>query len=236
MLPRWVAILLLVPASILATMLGLRSTAMLCVLVATCANLMAFFHLDLPWKGEAFHLPRLYMIGLWAAIVIGTLFLAAYAWRVAAEARRMAAALSATRLALDHEQRIAELGALAAAAAHGLVTPLGTIAMVAKEFERDLEPESPLVDDVALLISQSARCREILAWLSKSGATDHNLPVQNLPIKDYIDMIAGPYRSERIDAVVDAAPEDTMPTSPEPTVLIRFEINHGLGKLIENAA
>ena len=47
-------------------------------------------------------------------------------------------ALAATQLALAREHRLASLGALATAAAHELGTPLGTIAVVARELERAL--------------------------------------------------------------------------------------------------
>ena len=74
------AILFLVPASISATILGLRSTAALAALVITCVTIVAFLHLPLPWLDEAPVLPRLYLLALWIALVLGTLFITAYAW------------------------------------------------------------------------------------------------------------------------------------------------------------
>ena len=59
---------------------------------------------------------------------------------------------------LAREQRLSALGALAAAAAHELGSPLSTIAVAAKELARDLPPDSPYADDVRLLVSQSQRC------------------------------------------------------------------------------
>ena len=55
----------------------------------------------------------------------------------------MSAGLAATQLALAREHRLASLGALATAAAHELGTPLGTIAVVARELERALPANSP---------------------------------------------------------------------------------------------
>ena len=54
----------------------------------------------------------------------------------------MSAGLAATQLALAREHRLASLGALATAAAHELGTPLGTIAVVARELERALPANS----------------------------------------------------------------------------------------------
>ena len=64
-------------------------------------------------------------------------FTGIYAFRVAEEARLLANALAATELVLQREQHLSALDGLAAAAAHELGTPLATIALVAKEMERD---------------------------------------------------------------------------------------------------
>lgn len=187
------SILLLVPVTVSATMLRLSSTAALCALVILCTSIIAFVHWPLPWAGEPVLLPVLYVVGLWVALVVGTLFLAVYAWRVAAEARRIEDALSATHLALDQERRAAELGALAAAAAHELGTPLGTMTVVARELERGLEPGSPMAEDIALLVSQSARCREILARLSR-GDRVLEAPFESLPLSVLLELIAARHR------------------------------------------
>lgn len=88
------AILFLVPAAISATILSLRSTVAITALVIICVTLVAFLHRPLPWLGEALSLPPLYLLAVWAALMLGTLFITAYAWRVANEARRMANALA----------------------------------------------------------------------------------------------------------------------------------------------
>ncbi len=75
---------------------------------------------------------------MWTALVLATVFIAGYTWSVAEEARRMRDAVAATQLALAREQRVSAVGALAAAAAHELGSPLATIAVVAKELVRDL--------------------------------------------------------------------------------------------------
>ena len=82
------------------------------------------------------------------------------------EARRLRDAVAATQLALAREQRVSAVGALAAAAAHELGSPLATIAVVAKELVRDLPADRPHAEDAALLLSQTERCRQILAELA----------------------------------------------------------------------
>ena len=107
-------------------------------------------------------------VGIWTALVLATVFIAGYTWSVAQEARRLRDAMAATQLALAREQRVSAVGALAAAAAHELGSPLATIAVVAKELARDLPADSPHAEDAGLLLSQTERCRAILAELAAS--------------------------------------------------------------------
>ncbi|MFP4003824.1 MAG: sensor histidine kinase, partial [Alphaproteobacteria bacterium] len=133
------ALFFLAPVTISASTLGLRSTLILGGLSFACLTILSFVHRPLPWvAGEALTLPTIYVAGVWVALTIGLLFTALYAWRISRETERMRAAMDATSQVLAREQRLAALGALAAAAAHELGTPLATIALVARELERDM--------------------------------------------------------------------------------------------------
>jgi len=201
--------------------------------VLVSISVVARYHWPLPWADAPFALPPLYLLAIWFAMALGTVIIAAYTWRIAAEARRMADALAATRTALAQEHRMAALGALAAAAAHELGTPLATIAVVAREMERDLPAGSPLADDVALLASQTGRCREILGRLSRLGDEDGEQPFGRLPLSALAEAAADPHRRADLAIEVEAQSADQ---GDQPMVYRRAEILHGLGNLIENAA
>ena len=129
----------LAPVVIAASTLDLGNTLILAGLAFLSVSVIAVAHAPLPWAaGEPLGLPPLYQGGIWASLVIGIVFTSIYAWRIASEGARMQAGLTATQLALAREHRLASLGALATAAAHELGTPLGTIAVVARELERAL--------------------------------------------------------------------------------------------------
>jgi two-component system sensor histidine kinase RegB len=223
------AILYLAPVVISATNLSLTSTLRLALLAFLSISVIAFLHWPLPWDPQnPLLLPPLYIAGVWIALTLGIGFCLIYAWRTAEEARLMQAALAATQSALEREQRLSDLGALAAAAAHELGTPLGTITVVVRELEREIPQTSPWAEDIRLLRSQAERCREILSRLSQQG-TDENTIAQRLPLAALIDEIAEPHRGFGIDVNVHAAGAGAL------TVLRTPEVVHGIGNLIENA-
>ena len=231
------SVLLLAPVAVSATILSVRSTIALCLLSIVSISLLAVAHYPLPWAEGGFSVPRIYVLGIWSALAIGIMFFAIYTWRVAEEARRMSNALAASQLALAREQQLAALGGLAAAAAHELGSPLGTIAVVSGEIARELPADSPIADDIRLLISETARCRDILAELSdRSGADDDASPFARLPVHALVDAAAERHRDDRVAIKHDAGPGDSAGDGvSEPIALRRPEIVHGLGNLIQNA-
>jgi two-component system, sensor histidine kinase RegB len=233
------AFLLIAPVTVSASTLPIRITAALGALAIIAATLLTNFHHPLPW----FHhsnllLPFPYVMGVWAAVVSGILFIGFYSWRTAEEARRMAEALAAAEMVLAREQKLSALDGLAAAAAHGLGTPLATIAVVTKELMRDAKPSDPHYDDVVLLRAQAERCREILAELA-GGGEQHDLIVSRLPLSHLIEEVVAPHRLVAVPIKVKtAAAEGITPPSAaaqEPVAERNPGVLYGLGNLVENA-
>jgi two-component system sensor histidine kinase RegB len=228
------ALMFVAPVVIAATTLNLGNVLILAGIAFASASLIALQHLPLPWPThEAMLLPDLYQAGIWIALVIGIGFTSIYAWRIASESARMSAGLAATQLALSREHRLASIGALATAAAHELGTPLGTIAVVARELERALPEMSAEVEDVRLLRDQAERCRAIIARLANPeeamlGAT------ARLPLGAFLDDISAPHRGEDLEIRVTVSPPRI--DEPVPQVWRAPELLHGLGNIIENAA
>jgi two-component system sensor histidine kinase RegB len=233
------AVLMLAPVTVAATILSRRSVFWLSVLTIAAISLLAVLHLPLPWRDAPLPPPPLYILGVWTALVLSTIFIAGYTWNVAEEARRMRDAYTATQLALAREQRVSAVGGIAAAAAHQLGSPLATIAVVAKELVRDLPPDSPYAEDALLLLSQSERCRTILADLARQRDAESGSPfTTRLPFSALVEAAGEPYGVEGKaityttaagrDAEGQAVEEPLVPRSPE--------IMHGLGNLVQNAA
>jgi two-component system sensor histidine kinase RegB len=232
------ALMFVAPVVIAAATLNLGNVLILAFIAFASVSVIAVKHRPLPWpEGDTLLLPQLYQAGIWTALVIGIGFTSVYAWRIASESARMSAGLAATQLALSREHRLAALGALATAAAHELGTPLGTIAVVARELERALvaggAENSPEVEDVRLLREQAERCRTIIARLANPeeallGAT------ARLPLGALLDDICDPHRGEDLDIRVTITAPPGEPAVPQ--VWRAPELLHGLGNIIENAA
>lgn len=227
------AMIIIVPVTISATILPLRSTMALGAMAIGAVTLLAFLYRPLPWPDAlGLTLPRLYVGGVWVALVTTVLFVGGYAWRVAAEARSMANALTATKMALAREQRLSAVGGVAAAAAHELGSPLSTIAVVTKELLREVPPDSPLRDDIELLQSEAARCREILAGLTDAPERKSESPLDLTPVTVLLTELAE--AAETLATEVDVIPSPDC-EGAEPTLPRTPELVHGLSNFIHNA-
>lgn len=229
------AVLALAPVIISATALNMRSTLLLGLFAMMEFSLLARFYVPLTFAdGSQVAPPPLIVMGTWAALLIGIVFLAGYARRVTAEIFSMSQALSATQDALSREQRLTAIGGLAAAAAHELGTPLATIKLVSKELLHELKDRPDLLEDLELIASQSERCRDILRELSRGGKDDSH--VKTAPISALIAEAAEPHldRGKRIIVRLAGRPEEEA-GEDQPHVLRRPEVIHGLRNMVQNA-
>jgi two-component system, sensor histidine kinase RegB len=159
-------------------------------------------------------------------------FSALYARRIAVEARTMSSALAATEAVLAREQRLTALDGLAAAAAHELGTPLATIALVAKELKREMPRNSPHEEDIDLLLSQSARCREILSRLSSREHASDEI-YERMKATAMLEELVAPLRGSDVEIVIDA--QASQEGIPEPVFRRNPAIMYGIGNVLENA-
>ncbi|MGH6804923.1 MAG: ActS/PrrB/RegB family redox-sensitive histidine kinase [Methyloceanibacter sp.] len=233
------AFLLIAPVTVSASTLPLRITVALGALAIAAATVLTSVHHPLPWFHETkLLLPFPYVMGVWAAVVSGILFLGFYSWRTAEEGRRMAKALAAAEMVLARLQKLSALDGLAAAAAHGLGTPLATIAVVTKELMRDAKPTDPHFEDLVLLRAQAERCRDILAELA-GGGEQHDLMVSRLPLSHLIEEVVAPHRLVAVPIEVTTGPAQDGASSgaslQEPVTERNPGVLYGLGNLVENA-
>ena len=226
------ALLIVAPVILGSASLPSRFAAGLALLAIAATLTLAVWSMPLPWSdGDPPSLPVIYRAGLAVALVAGIVFAAAYAHQAATEAAQMELALNVTETVLAREQRMSALGALAAAAAHELGTPLATIAVVAKEMARET-PEGPVHDDAMLLMAQAQRCRDILRRLAETPETGDQVH-ERMSLLQFVSEVVRPYVGEeavRVEAVVTGAPGVETPN------IWRWpEVVHAMTSIVENA-
>jgi len=224
------ALLLIAPVGLAATSLFFGSVLALNILAAVCALLLAFFHYPLPWYADQpLCLPDLFVLSLFISIIIAMIFISFDSYRLAEEARRFSSALGVTELMLQKERYISALDGLAAAAVHELGTPLSTIHLIATDFHKELAKDERYKEDVDLLLSQSERCRSILAGLGSMAREEASK--EHVPFSLLLEEIIQPVRGFGVAIELRKG----MCEGEEPLVSHGPAVNYSLSNLVENA-
>jgi two-component system sensor histidine kinase RegB len=194
------SLLYLVQIALSAMVLHKVWTWSLGVLATACFGLLFFVHV--PVAGFEGHRsgPGLspHLVGMWIAFAIAATLITFFTGKIADTLRRREREVLALQARVAKNERLASLVTLAAGAAHELGTPLGTIAIVARELERyalQAGDNQPVLEDARLVRSEVERCRVILERMSAQGAE----PLGETPVA-----IGG---RELLNQVLDRLPE-----------------------------
>ena len=113
------------------------------------------------------------MIGMWVALGVASAFVVHFLRRITGALAERDAELTEARGLAARQERLASLATMAAGAAHELSTPLGTVALAAKELEHALTriEHTELAADARLIREQVGRCRAILEQMVQGAGT-----------------------------------------------------------------
>lgn len=150
--------------------LGLLAAASYGLLFVSHVPVHALGHMD---HGDGI---SVHLVGMWVAFALAAGLIAYFVGRVSEALRRREGELAALHDLHARETRLAALATLAAGVAHELGSPLGTIAVAAKELQRSVAGLGPaaasVVQDATLIRAEVDRCRKILDQLADpSGDT-----------------------------------------------------------------
>jgi two-component system, sensor histidine kinase RegB len=226
-------LMLIAPVTLAAATLTPRPVTVLAGIAIALSILLAFAYWPLPSApGADLDLPLSFRLGAAVANIAGVIVIAGSVRQASEESTRMALALDVTQTVLAREQRLSALGALAAAAAHELGTPLATISIVAKEMAR--EAKDPQVkEDADLLIAQSERCREILRRLTDAPAAASDEVHERMSLLQLVHEVIEPHadvKGVRVEAVVSGASG-----AKAPDIWRMPEVLHAMTSFVENA-
>ena len=146
---------------------------------------------------------RLHLEGMYVAFGIAAAFIVYFVTRVTRDLARREAELARARTRAQRSERLASLATMAAGAAHELSTPLSTIAVVAKELQRELEstsvPGTPgAAADAELIRREVERCRAILEQMAVDAGQSWGEGFAQRSVRELVDSsLAGLPEPER---------------------------------------
>jgi two-component system, sensor histidine kinase RegB len=168
------SVLYLVEVTLAAVMLTPRRTWALLVLALACFGTL-FATPRFAWFAahglSHEQMMDLHIRGMWVAFGVASAFIVVFVQRVTRALAARDAELVRARMKAARQEKLASLATLAAGAAHELSTPLSTIAVVARELERQLGDRPEAAADARLIRDEVERCRETLSRMaSDAGA------------------------------------------------------------------
>jgi len=186
--------LYLVNIALAAVALRAHWTWMLVILaVASFGLLSVLDYRELPLGDLApDELLALHQQGTLVAFGVAAGFIVHFLWRVTGALAARERELGQAREEAAQKERLASLATMAAGAAHELATPLGTIALAARELERQMTRDGgggQAADDVRLIREQVARCRLILDQMAVGVGKSAEQTVESITLGALFDEV-----------------------------------------------
>jgi two-component system sensor histidine kinase RegB len=227
--------LYLVQITLSAVVLHKIWTRVLGVLSTACFGLLFFFYIP----SAAFQMHHVeqglspHLVGMWIAFIVAVTLITFFTGKIADSLRTREQEILDLRDQVAKNERLASLVTLAAGAAHELGTPLGTIAVVARELERyaaSFRNNDAILADAKLIRSEVDRCCRILEQMSVHSAEPLGEAPTNVRLHDLLTQVIAQF-PEASRKLLRIAVADEMLSA----VLPRKATAQSLAALIQNA-
>lgn len=226
----------LLPLAVAAVALPARYAWLMAGLATGCYSALVFFHVPLS------HLHARYqegigldthLAGMWLGFVVSAILVAGFISRIGQNLRENDRLIADAREQALESERMLALGALAAATAHELGTPLSTMAVLAGEMREEYADRPDLILDLALLRKQIDRCKEILSSLAASAGQIRGEGARGIALDAFLEQTVRHWRDTRPALQFDCTLQGT---SPAPRIAADRTLGQALVNLLDNAA
>jgi two-component system sensor histidine kinase RegB len=181
--------------------LGVISTVSFGLLFVISRDIPAFH--DHSQSGEF----SIHLLGMWIAFAAAALLISFFVGKLSSESRQKELELRQMQTRLARNDRLASLVTLSAGAAHEIATPLATIAVTAKEMEREASASlgsARFREDAQLIRAQVERCRVILERMGAQGADPFGEAPRRIDLQELLNDVRQRFVSDqqRIQIIV----------------------------------
>jgi len=225
--------LLVIPMALAAAALSMRYVAAVAVLASVC------FALLVPWRQPLppLHVARIAEADLRvAAIVVNFVVIAGvlafFSARLANALRAREAEVRRQRESTLRNEGILAIATQAAGTAHELNTPLSTIRTLLGELQRERGDDAGLSGDLALLVGQADRCRDILRKLVAVGNRGLSDLPEQLTLAAFVEACSDQFRLLRPEIALGIA---FTGSAGEQVIAAAPDLGHALVNLLSNA-
>lgn len=224
--------ILLLP--VVAGLLSLSHTQSICIALAAIVSyswLMTHFvalHVHDPDNASNLHLS-----GMWITFVVSTISIVWLVLRLCHALQERASELSQAREQALRDERIVAIGTLAAGAAHGLGTPLSTMAVIIEDL-RDFPNIGPKIEqELDLLESQVTKCKQIIGSLTDSAEVSRSAGAQSVVVGEWLIEVLARWRAMR--ALPDSTVELNISEAQYATIVCEATLEQALVNILDNA-
>jgi len=169
---------------------------------------------------------------MWLGFLLSAGLIAWFAVRMSDTRRSRDRLLAQMREDELRNERIVALGTLAAGAAHELGTPLSTMAVLAKDMERDAGAP-PMRANLRVLREQVDRCKSILSSLSASAGASRAEGGRRVPLENYLADVVNHWQTMRPGVSVRRQFEGPRPS---PEIIAEQTLSQAIVNILNNAA
>lgn len=238
----------LLPLTIAAVALQKLNAWLLAALAVVCYSMLVFFNVPLSHLHVHYQEGRdldIHLVGMWIGFVLSAGIIAIFVTRIGQNLRDYDHMIADARENALESERMLALATLAAGAAHELGTPLGTMAVLAREIQIDIadgniQDIEDTLDKLRTLITQIGRCKEILSLLTNASGRDRVEAAEGLQLSKFIASAITRWQDTRPATTLDYQAHQITalkgPAFEDPVIFTDRTLFQALQNLLDNAA